>query len=672
MSGIDRIEELIKKIENLNYHYYTMDEPKVSDAEYDKLFDELKNLEETLGIHLEYSPTKRVGGELLEGFKKHTHLGRLWSLDKVQSEEELISWAKKTEEAVAEHNLNAAEKLPVPEYVLEFKFDGLTVNLTYENGNLVQGATRGNGIQGEGILAQLKTIKSIPLRIDFAGRAEIQGEGVMPLSVLEEYNLTADEPLKNARNAAAGALRNLDTRLTERRKLSAYFYNVGYIEGKEFSTHMEMIDFLIENRLPVFPYIRLFKDIHQLVEEIKVQKKERAGLDILTDGLVIKINDMATREMLGYTSRFPRWAIAFKFEAEETTTRVIEVQWNVGRTAKVTPTALLKPVEIGGVTVKRATLNNYDDIVRKGVRLGGRVLIRRSNDVIPEILGGMPDDGETSKEIEKPKYCPSCGSELVQNGVHIFCPNTLSCKPQLVSRLVHFSSRDAMNIEGFSEKTAELFVDQLGIQDLPEIYELKYEDIMGLEGFKEKKTTNLLDSIENSKDVSLQSFVYALGISNVGSKTAKDLAENYKSLEALRRAKYEELVLIPDIGDIVANSILEFFNDERISEAIDKLLMEGVKPYYEEKIVSENPFAGKTIVITGTIEGLTRNDITDKVEAMGGKVSGSVSKKTDMVIAGENPGSKFLKARELEIRIIDGTELRGILGKYPLHEGARE
>lgn len=664
MTDRERLEELIRLIDDLNYNYYTLDDPKVSDSEYDKLYDQLIELEKILGYQPDYSPTRRVGGELLDGFKKHTHLGRLWSLDKVQNEEELKAWAVKLERAIEDYNLTSEEKLPGPEYVLELKFDGLTINLTYENGQLVQGATRGNGVQGESIMPQLKTIRSIPLRIPFQGRVEIQGEGVMPLSVLDEYNLTADEPLKNARNAAAGALRNLDPRITEKRKLSAYFYNTGYIEGKVFQTHMEMVEFIKENRLPVFPYIGIFQTIEDLIEEIRRKKVERSSLDILTDGMVIKINDMRTREALGYTSKFPRWAIAFKFESEETTTRVIEVQWNVGRTAKVTPSAILEPVDIGGVTVQRATLNNYDDILRKRVRLNGKVLIRRSNDVIPEILGSIEEDGIETYEIEKPSSCPSCGSELVQNGVHIFCPNTLSCKPQLVSRLVHFASRDAMNIEGFSEKTAELFVEQLDIKDLPEIYELKYEDIISLEGFKEKKTTNFLKAIENSKKPTLQAFIYALGISNVGSKTAKDLADTYKSLQALRNAEYEELIQIPDIGDTVAKSILEFFHDERISQAIDKLLSEGVTPTYEEKIIADNPFNGRTVVITGTIEGLTRGEIKDRIEKMGGVVSGSVSKKTDIVIVGAEAGSKLEKAREINIPIIEDKELKEIFDIY--------
>lgn len=660
MDNEKRIDELIEIISDLNYHYYTLDDPKVSDKEYDLLYDELVKLEKETGIIHSYSPTQRVGGELVDKFEKHTHLGRLWSLDKSQNEGELINWDNRVRKAINEYNLSNEDKLPNPKYIVEYKFDGLTINLTYRDGFLVQGATRGNGTFGEAILPQLKTIKSIPLKIDFKGTMEVQGEGLMPLSALEEYNKTASEPLKNARNAAAGALRNLDSKVTAERNLTAYFYNIGYIEGKTFQKHTEVLEFLKENRFPIFPYAKEFHSIEDIIKEIQIIKDERHNLDILTDGLVIKIDDIRTREILGYTNKFPRWAIAYKFEAEETTTKLLEVAWNVGRTSKVTPTAILEPVEIGGVTVRRATLNNYDDIERKGVRLNSRVLIRRSNDVIPEILGAVDTDEETF-EIEKPTHCPACNSELIQNGVHIFCPNSLSCKPQLVSRLVHFASRDAMNIEGFSEKTAEKFLEELDIVDLPQIYEVKYEDLIRLEGFKDKKTKNLLQAIEKSKHISLASFIYALGINNVGIKTANDLAAHFKSLENLKNTTFEELLTVGEVGEIIANSILEFFHDERILESLDKLLSEGVNPYFEEIEVQRSIFTDKTVVITGTIEGLSRNEIKDLVEKMGGKVTGSVSKKTDYVIVGEDPGSKYIKAVELGIEIINEERLKELL-----------
>ena len=659
--NIDLMKELIEKIQNLNYHYYTLDEPVLSDKEYDLIYDKLVKLEEETGEILENSPTQKVGGRVLEKFKKHNHLGRLWSLDKAQSFDELFEWEKRVLKLINDYNVENENKLPKPEYILEYKFDGLTINLTYENGKLVQSATRGNGIIGEGILAQVEVIKSIPKDIKFDGIVEIQGEGLMPLSQLEKYNETHEEPLKNARNAAAGALRNLDASVTNERNLVGYFYNVGYIQGQNFTKHTEMLEFLRENYIPVYPYMKKFNSIKELVEEIDYQDIERKTLDILTDGMVIKINDIRTRDILGYTNKFPRWAVAYKFEAEEMTTRLLDVIWNVGTTGKLTPTAILEAVEIGGATIQRATLNNYDDIERKKVRINSKVLIRRSNDVIPEILGTIEDDTEETFTIEKPSVCPSCGMDLVQDGVHIFCKNSYECKPQLVSKLVHFASRDAMNIEGFSEKTAELLEYERDLREIPQLYELKYEDLIGLDGFKEKKTNNLLEAIEKSKDIALNAFIYALGINNVGIKTATDLANYYKTLENLRLAEFDELITVGEVGEVIATSLLEFFKDEKTSGLIDKLLEHGVRPYFEEVVVESSIFSEKTVVITGTIQDIPRKDIKELVEKMGGKVTGSVSKKTDFVIVGESAGSKYDKALELGIDIIEEEQLKELL-----------
>lgn len=656
MDKIKRIRELIDIIDELNYHYYTLDDPKLSDKEYDQLYDELVKLEKETGVVYPYSPTQRVGGEILDKFEKHTHMGRLWSLDKSQSYGELKNWDARVRRLIDEYNSSHEDKLPSPTYVVEYKFDGLTINVTYRDGELIQGATRGNGTVGEAILPQIRTIKTLPLKINYKGTLEIQGEGLMPLSALKKYNEQAAEPLKNARNAAAGALRNLDPKVTANRNLIAYFYNIGHIEGKEFETHIEMLQFIKDNRLPVYGYAKECHTINEVIEEIEKIEDRRHHIDVLTDGAVIKINDIRTREVLGYTMRFPRWAIAYKFEAEETTTKLLSVEWNVGRTGKVTPTALLEPVEIAGATVRRATLNNFDDIERKGVRLNSRVFIRRSNEVIPEIMGVVDTDEET-EEINKPTHCPACNSELIQEGVHIFCPNSLTCKPQLVSRMVHFASRDAMNIEGFNEKTAEKLFEELNLTDVADIYEIKYEDLIKLEGFKDKKTNNLLEAIERSKNTTLDAFIYALGINNVGIKTAQDLAEHFKSLEGIKNATYEELMTIPDIGPKIAESIIEFFHDKRILQGLDKLLSEGVNPHYEDIEKEESFFTDKTVVITGTIEGYTRKELKDMVEKQGGKVTGSVSSKTDYVIVGQNPGSKYEKAVELGIEIIDEQEL---------------
>lgn len=687
---IERIKTLINELNKHSYNYYTLDNPTITDKEYDNLYDELNNLEIETNYFQADSPTQRIGGEVLNKFEKHIHIGKLWSLDKAQNIGELYAWEQRANKLKDEYNISHDDKLPELEFILELKFDGLTINLTYDNGILIQGATRGNGTVGEAILPQLKTIKTLPLSIEYKGKIEVQGEGIMPLSSLEKYNKTADEPLKNARNAAAGALRNLDPKVTEKRMLSAYIYNVGYIEDMDFSTHEEMFEFLKSNRFPVSNYMKKFKKMDELIAEIEVLNIERKNLDVLTDGLVIKINDMKTREVLGYTQKFPRWAVAYKFEAEEYTTKLLEIEWNVGRTGKVTPTAILEPIDIGGVTVKRATLNNYEDILRKNVKINSTVWVRRSNDVIPEIMGVVEDeefienenlssdesfieDEQTSKnnanenlvsneiEIKMLSHCPACGVELVQNGVHYFCPNSMSCRPQLVSRIVHFASRNAMNIDGFSEKTAYQLFDELDLKSLPQLYEIKKEDLIGLERFADKKAENLIEAIEKSKDCDLDKFIYALGIPNVGEKTAKDLVKRFKTLENLKNATFEELIEVNDVGDVVANAIIEFFHDKEIVDNIDKLLNLGIKPKYEEKELSaESPFTGKTVVLTGTLS-IGRNEAKEIIERLGGKVSGSVSKKTDYVIAGEEAGSKLDKANELGVRVLNEEEFKNMI-----------
>ncbi|MBS6534343.1 NAD-dependent DNA ligase LigA [Peptoniphilus harei] len=657
---IKEMEDLIKEIDKLNYHYYTLDDPLLSDAEYDKLYDRLVNLENESGTVLSYSPTTRVGGAVLSKFEKHTHLGKLYSMDKAQGDDALLAWYSRIEKFVNNYNENNINKLPEPEFIVELKFDGLTINLTYENQNLIMASTRGNGIVGEEILEQVKTIYSVPLRISYPGKIEVQGEGLMPLSELEKYNQENEEKLKNARNAAAGALRNLDPKVTKKRNLTAYFYNVGYIEEDIFKSDDEMKKFLKENNFNVSKYNYKLKKFSEIIKKIQEIGENRNKLDILIDGVTIKVNDIETRRALGYTNKFPRWAIAYKFEAEEISTTLLDVVWNVGRTAKVTPSAILEPVGIGGVTVQRATLNNYDDILRKKVRIGSRVLIRRSNDVIPEILGTLPSDNETH-EIEKPKTCPYCGSHLYQDGVHIFCPNTLSCVPQLVSRLTHFASRDAMDIEGFSEKTIEKLMGTVGLKEIPDVYKLRYEDIIKIEGFKEKRTNNLLTAIENSKNPQLSNFIYALGIPNVGIKTARDLADHFKSFDKLRNSKEDELISIGDIGSITAKEIVEFFHDERIVNSVNELFDLGINPLYEDDSSGPKPLDKKTFVLTGTLE-IPRKDLEEKLISLGAKVTGSVSKNTDYLVVGENPGSKYDKARDLKIEILSLEELDNLVG----------
>jgi len=643
---MERQKELVALLNRYAAAYYEQDAPLVSDAEYDKLYDELLKLEAESGVVTPDSPTLRVGGAPLKSFDQHVHLGRLWSLDKVRTREGLLDFVRK---------VTAASPVP-PLFALEYKFDGLTVNLTYDNGVLVQGATRGNGTIGEAILPQIRTIRSVPLTIPFKGRMEVQGECIMRLSVLDAYNRTASEPLKNARNAAAGALRNLDPAVTAARKLDVFCYNVGYIEGKELHDQKEMLDFLKENGLPVCPFVRWLHTPDEIMREIDLAAERRDTLDFLIDGMVVKVTDFALREALGATEKFPRWAMAYKFPAEELTATVTDVTWEVGRTGKLTPLAHIEPVEFSGVTVRKATLNNWDDVQRKRVGIGSRVFIRRSNDVIPEILGAVPDDTPL-RPVEKPIVCPQCGAHVEMRGAHLYCTNSLSCRPQIAARLSHYASRDAMDIDTFAGKTAEQLIDAFGISTIPELYALSHEQLSALDRFGNKKAQNLIDALEASKHRPLSAFLFALGIPNVGTKTAKDLARHFGTLSAVRTATEEALSGIEDIGPVVAKDVSEFFADPRIAAQIDRLLELGVQP--EETVVSDGadlPLKGMTVVITGTLSSLSRRDAEALVEQKGGKAAGSVSKKTAFVVVGENAGSKADKAKELGIPMLSEEE----------------
>ena len=650
-----RIRELVDKLNEYSKAYYVLDAPKISDKEYDELYDELLRLEEQSGIILPDSPTQRVGGDPLPCFEPHTHIHRLWSLDKVRTREDLIDWGRRVER-IAE-----SQQLPKVKYALEYKFDGLTINLTYEGGRLMTGATRGNGIVGEDITPQIKTIRTVPLTIPFKGKMEVMGECYMKLSVLDEINKTTDEKLKNARNAAAGALRNLDPRITAKRRLDCYCYNVGYIEGKKLETQDEMLGFLRENGFTVSDYLVFCDDIETVCDEIDKAEESRPHLDFLIDGMVVKVRDFATREALGATEKFPRWAMAFKFAAEETTTTVRDITWEVGRTGKLTPRASFDPVELAGATIRHATLNNFDDIQRKRVGIGSRVFIRRSNDVIPEILSAVEGD-VPERQVEKPTVCPACGAHVEHRGVHLYCTNSLSCAPQIAGRLAHYASRDAMDIDTFSEKTAALFVEELKLKSIPDLYDLGPQDYMGLQGFGERRINNLMAAIERSKDCTLGAFIFAIGIPNVGAKTAKDLARRFGTIEALRSATVEQLTEVPDVGEIVARSIVEFFADPSIATQVDRLLAHGVKPRPEE-VQQDSPISGKTIVVTGTLEKLDRRQAEALIESLGGKAAGSVSKKTDYVLAGESAGSKLTKARELGVRVLNEQEFFELIGE---------
>ena len=656
MSGtndLQRMRELIDKLNEASRRYYDQNESDISDDEWDAMYAELRGLEEKTGERMADSPTRRVGGAVMEGFEQHRHIARLWSMDKAQSEEEILAWAQRCEKQT-----NDAGGLPKNSYCVEYKLDGLTVNLTYNGGKLVQAATRGNGEIGEAILPQAMTIRTIPLTIPFTGRMEVQGEGIMRLSELKKYNETAAEPLKNARNAAAGALRNLDPQVTASRHLDAFFYQIGYIEGKSFETQQDMLAFMKENGLNISPFVRPAQTIEEALKAVHEIEQKRETLDFLIDGATIKITDMRTREVLGTTDKFPRWSIAFKFPAQETVTKLLKITWEVGRTGKLTPLAHLAPVDICGVTVKRATLNNYDDICRKRVRIGSEVWVRRSNDVIPEIMGVVWDgEGEAPEtDIQPPTVCPACGGELVklrEDGVHLFCLNRTSCRPQAIARMAHFASRQGMDIETFSTRTAGLFYDELGVRSAADLYHLDREKLVALKGFGEKKAEKLFAELEKSKDCELDAFLFAIGIPNIGKKTAYDLMAHFGTLEALMGASEQELVDIEDVGGIVAASITEYFADEENRRFVNRLLEAGVRPQMHAQQDAGTLFEGMTFVLTGTLPTLSRAQAQEMIRKNGGKATGSVSKKTSIVLAGESAGSKLDKARELGVRIID-------------------
>lgn len=643
---IDRMHELVKILNDYSTAYYYGDAPKVSDSEFDSLMEELQRLENESGIVLPLSPTHRVGAQPVSKFDEHKHIRRLYSLDKVKTFAELKEWAQKCS--------NFKGSSLSPECVLEYKFDGLTINLTYNNGLLVQAATRGNGTVGEGILAQTKTIRTIPLSIPYKGLLEVRGECYMKLSTLASLNQAGVESLKNARNAATGAIRNLDPRVTAQRKLDCVFYNIGYIDEKHFQTRREMYDFMHQCGFHLSDYI-FYGSIDEVINEIENVTKQRQDLDFLIDGMVIKLNDINLHDEMGYTDKYPRGEIAYKFPAEEHSTIVKKITWEVGRTGKLTPLAHLEPVDFFGVTVQRATLNNIDDIRRKRIGIGSRVLIRRSNDVIPEILTSL-DSGEPINPIDIPECCPACGAKVERRGVHAYCTNSLSCTPQIVNRLQHFASRDAMDINGFSEKTAEQIVEKLGLTTISQIYELNASDFTNLSGFGEKKIANLINSIEKSKDCELSSFIYALGIPNVGNKTAKDLADKFQTLDKLRSATIEMLLSVQDVGDIVAKCITDFFSDGHISAQIDKLIDLGVKIKEVAIPGTKNFVDGKTFVVTGTLSRMGRREVEALIASSGGKTSSSVSKRTDYLVFGENAGSKFDKATELGIKKLSEEE----------------
>lgn len=596
MKPYDRMKELVEKLNKYAALYYEQDEPEISDAEYDALYDELRALEESEGYSLKNSPTHRVGGAPQKKFAQSKHLLRLYSLDKCKTREELADWYDRVIKAAGKE----------PELTAEYKFDGLTLNILYENGALVKAATRGDGTVGEEVTAQVKTISGVPRNISYKGRIEIQGEGIMRLSALEEYNRRSSEPLKNARNGAAGAIRNLDPAVTADRNLSFMAYNIGFSD-RHFASQSEMHAFLAEEGFETESDFTVLKGVDEAFAFAEKVDGLRHSLDFLIDGVVFKVNDTALRDEIGYTEKFPKWAIAYKFKADEMTTVLRDVVWQVSRSAKLNPLAVLDPVDIGGVTVKRATLNNYGDILKKKVRIGDRVFIRRSNDVIPEITG-VAEEVEGAKEVEKPTVCPACGAPVREEGAFIYCTGE-HCAPQIVAALDHFASKDAMDIDGFSEKTAEQFYNELHLTSPVQLMQLKKEDIAGLDRFGDKKAENLVSAVAAAKDTTMDRLLFALGIDGIGKKTAKDLSAKFGTFEALAQADKDALLAVDGIGGILADNILAWFADEGNKKLLSDLYASGVSVREAEK--KSGVFDGMRIVLTGSLPTYKRGEATD-------------------------------------------------------------
>ena len=651
---MDRMRYLVDTLNKWAYEYYVQDAPSVSDREYDALYDELRALERETGVRLSDSPTRRVGGEPIKAFARHTHIAPLFSLDKAVTEDELAAFVTRV------HKVE-----PSALFTVEYKFDGLTMCLTYEDGRFVRATTRGNGTEGEDVTAQALTVRSFPLAIPYRGTLEVRGEAIIRLPVLEQYNREhPDEPLKNARNAAAGAIRNLDPKVTASRRPEIIFYDINYMSDEPVASQQEAVARLRAWGFQTFPFLKVcatFDEVIAAVDEIEVERKT---LDVLTDGAVIKTDSEDVRRRMGNTDKFPRWAIAYKFEAEEAEATVEKVIWQVGRTGKLTPLAFITPVELAGATVRRATLNNFGDLTRKDVKVGSRVLVRRSNEVIPEILGAVAHT-QGSVPVLKPAVCPACGAPVAEVGANLFCTNR-HCPPRIVQKLTHYCSKNAADVEGMSEATLTLLHEKRGVSDFSDLYTLTRESFAGLEGFKEKKITNLLSAIDASRRIPLERFLYAIGIEGIGRVAARDLAA-FGSVEAVAALTFEQLIALENIGDVTANSILSYFADEENRAELARLRALGVQPVVRQKVTG-GAFAGENVVLTGGLASMSRPEAQKRIEALGGTALSSVSRKTTLVVAGTDAGSKLEKARALGIRIIGEEEFLAMLGE----KGGRE
>ena len=664
-----QMQELVKKLNRHSYKYYTLSDTSITNTEYDALYRKLEALEAKLNYILPDSPTQRIGDVVLDKFEKHEHKARLYSMDKAQNEEELDIWHNKMLSFVKQNNL------PAIQYVVEKKFDGLSINNTYK-GILLSSATRGTGgIKGELVTAQVKTIKSIPLSIDSDILLEVHGEAYMKKSIFNKYNETAKIPLKNVRNGVSGAIKNLDAKETANKNLDAFFYDIGYSEGLKFNTYMEMMEFIIKMGLPVDQGYYLCNTIEEVKEKIALIEELRPNLDYEIDGAIVSINDIKTREMMGFATKFPNWAIAYKYFSEEATTELLDIEFRTGRTGKVTPRGTLEPVDLMGSTVSYATLNSMDDIKRKGVKIGATVFLRKSNDVIPEILGVVEDSvTDDMPEIKMPTHCQSCGSELVQDGVHYFCRNSLNCKAQIVKSISHFGSNQAMNIDGFSEQTASLFIENGIIDNVLDLFNLesKKDKIIKLPKFGVKKYNNLIQAIENCKKVKLDAFIFALGIDGIGLGGSKNLCKHFNNdIAEIMSAKKNELLLVKDFGPIASDNVYSYFMDNDNWIQVSELLkyIEIIKEEKKEVLNVDSVFSGKKAYGTGVFFNFKKEELKAVLEGLGCEFGTGYTKSLDYLIVGSVKGSSKVDkanadiAKGSKIQIVYEDEFMKMIGR---------
>lgn len=660
-----RAEELRTRLNQWSREYYVEDKPTVEDYVYDKEYAELVAIEEQYpDLITSDSPTQRVGGKVLEGFEKVTHDIPLYSLNDVFSKEELIAFDQRVQKAVGR----------VVDYCCELKIDGLSVSLRYEDGNFVRGATRGDGTVGENITENLKTVRSVPIKLKEPMNIEVRGECFMPKRSFVQLNQDREAEGKdifaNPRNAAAGSLRQLDSKITAKRNLDTFLYTVADFGSMEAKTQYDALEELEKIGFHTNREKRLCHSIDEVWAYIEEYHDKRVDLPYEIDGIVIKVNEFSLQDQLGFTVKAPRWATAYKFPPEEVETLIENIEWTVGRTGVVTPTAIMTPVRVAGTTVSRASLHNGDYIKLKDIRLKDTVLIYKAGDIIPEVsqvvLDKRPKDSE---EYQLPTHCPVCGSELVHldEEVALRCINP-KCPAQMKEGLNHFVSRNAMNIDGLGPRVLEQMYDKKLVADVADLYKLTEEELLTLDKIKEKSANNILTAIDNSKDNSVERLIFGLGIRHVGAKAAKILAEHFGDLETLSRSDYESIIALDTIGDIIADSVVTYFSNEEVHELMNELKQAGVNFEYKELRSTqlqevESPFKEKTVVLTGKLTRLTREEAKETIENLGGKVTGSVSKKTDIVVAGEDAGSKLTKAQELGIEVWTEDQMAEALAK---------